>query len=430
MNIASSWAEIFSEGDVSLKRLGPLLFSRPNAEILDSVENGGWGAALAALEEVGNSTASTARQHFVERGPRFPGLRAGLFTLVLLTACGGDPAEDQTAAALEPVTATVAAVERTVTGGTVEVTGTVEANRQVRPGSKLLGRVAAVPVREGERVQAGQLLARLESGDLEAAVRQARAAVARGEAEVENAAAQKARFEELATRGSVTPRALEDVTTRWRVAAAALEEARAALQGAEVQLGYATLTSPLDGWVVERRVEVGDMVAPGVSLFTLEELDRVKVVAEIPESLVARGIATPGSAAEVVVLGESHPAPVARLLPAGDPASRTFEAHLFLENPAGRLRSGMFARVRLTALEPGEGEGVLRLPESAVVRRGQLEGVFVVDAEGLARRRWLRLGDLRQGTVEVLAGLEAGERYLVEPPAGLADGTPVREATP
>jgi RND family efflux transporter MFP subunit len=241
---------------------------------------------------------------------------------------------------------------------------------------------------------------------------------------LDNAAAQKRRYDDLAERGSVTPRAVEDVTTRLQVAEATLAQARAAARAAEVQLGYATLTSPLDGWVVERRVEAGDMVAPGAVLFTLEDLSRVKVVAEIPEGVVARGLAASGSPAEVRILERSYPAEITRLLPAGDPASRTFEAHLFLDNGEGAFRSGMFARVRLEGAAEATDAG-LWVPASALVRRGQLQGIFVVDlssTQARARLRWLRVGEETGREVEILAGLEAGERYLPAPPPELEEG--------
>jgi RND family efflux transporter MFP subunit len=314
------------------------------------------------------------------------------------------------------------------------VTGTVEAIRRVHPGSKLLGRVAVVAVREGEAVRQGQVLARIESADLEANLARARAAVAQAQAELDNASAQQQRYEALAARGSVTPRALEDVTTRLQVAAAALDQARAAARAAEVQLGYAVLTSPLEGWVVERRVEAGDMVAPGAVLFTLEDLRQVKVVVEIPEEAVARGTGKTGSAVEVAILGENYPGVIGHLLPAGNPASRTFAAHIFLENPQGTLKSGMFARVRL---EPpasqrsdfGWTTPELWVPATALVRRGQMEGLYVVDesaAPPRARLRWLRVGADRDGAVQILAGLEPGERFLPTPPADLAEGAPLR----
>jgi len=112
---------------------------------------------------------------------------------------------------------------------------------------------------------------------------------------------------------------------------------------------------------------------------------------------------------------------VDRIIPAGDPASRTFEVDLVLDNPEGAIKSGMFARARF---DRGTREALV-VPEEALVTRGQLTGLYVVEAEQ-ARLRWLKLGRSLDGGVEVLSGLEPGERYVVPVPAGLFDGATVR----
>jgi RND family efflux transporter MFP subunit len=361
-------------------------------------------------------------------------LAAALALLALAGGAGcGDGAAPETAAAgAPPVSVTVAVAASREVASEVVATGTVEPSRRAMPGTKILGRVDEAPVAEGEAVAAGQLLARLESRDLQAAIHQAEAAVAGAEARLENARAQHARMTELHARGSATAKNLEDATSDWRTAEAGVGQARANLAAARVTQGYAELRSPLDGWVVAKEVEVGDMVQPGRALFTIEDLDPAKVVAEVPESEV-RGFA-PGDRAlvEVAAMGYRAEGRIDRIMPSGDRLSRTFRFEVVLPNPDGVLKSGMFARVTLprAATRP-----MLLVPRSAVVRRGGLEGVFVVDDDrsgmepvpgsGIARLRWLRTGATRGDEVAVLSGLEEGESYVLEPPAGLADGAPV-----
>lgn len=345
-----------------------------------------------------------------------------LISILLLAGCGGEqlhgtredrPGRDVDLAVAAPDAVAVL----------VRVPGTVEPWVRTSPGTKLLGRVAVVAVREGDRVREGGLLARLEDADLKAAVEQAEAAVAMAEAGRENAHAQHARMVELHRRGSVTDKNLEDATAGIRVADAALQQARAALSGARVNLGYAEIRSPISGWVVARRTEVGDMAAPGVPLFTLEDLSRVKVVLQVPESDVVGLQAGMPATVEVDVLERELPATIHRVVPAGDPTSRTYEVQLVLDNPDGDLKSGMFARGRFRTGT----RDALRVPRTAVVRRGQLDGLFVVDEEGAARLRWVRLGRTEGDRVLVLSGLQEGERYVVDPPADLLDDTPVVE---
>jgi RND family efflux transporter MFP subunit len=295
----------------------------------------------------------------------------------------------------------------------------VEPIRRVEPGTKILGRIDQVLVREGERVERGQLLARLESRDLQAAVAQAEAAVAMAAAELHNARVQHRRMVDLHGRGSVTDKNLEDAVAAFEVRRASQDQAEANLAAARVPLSYAEIRSPLAGWVVEKHVEAGDMAAPGVPFFAIEDLSRVRVAVQVPEAEVVD--LAEGAAATVEILGREQQAEIDRIVPAGDPRSRTFAVQLLLDNPDGNLKSGMFARVGFAG---GERQA-LRVPATAVVERGQLTGLFVVDEGRAARLRWIKTGRRDEGEVEVLSGLQPGESYVLEPPPGLTDGAAV-----
>jgi len=348
----------------------------------------------------------------------------GTAALLMLAAlgCGGDPAPPPPAERT-PVTVATRTAESDDVPQVVQATGSVRPWARVSPGTKILGRVDAVTVREGDRVRRGQVLARLERRDLEAAVEQARAAVTMAEAQLDQAGAQHDRMQDLHGRGSVTDKNLEDAVAGFRVAEAALQQARANLAASEVTLGYAEIRSPVAGFVTERHVEAGDMAAPGLPLLVVEDLARVKVVLTVPETEVVGLAAGDPARVTVDVLQASWDAEIDRINPSGDPASRTFEVELVLDNDDGRLKSGMFARASFSrGVRPG-----LLVPASAVVSRGALTGLFVLDREGRARLRWIRTGKVVDDLVEVLSGLEPGERYVVAPPLALADGTPVRE---
>lgn len=350
----------------------------------------------------------------------------GVLLLALLTAaCGGESVASESETTSAPQAAPVAVELKTAAYETIPKTtrasGSVEPLRSVSPGTKILGRVDQVLVREGDRVKKDELLARLESRDLEAAVHQAQAAVRMAEANLENAKAQCARMVELHGRGSVTEKSLEDATAGCRVAEAAHDQAEANLAAAQVTLGYAEVRSPIAGWVVEKRIEAGDMATPGTPLFTIEDLSRVKVSVQVPEADVV-GLHE-GAPARVEVLDRELEATVDRVVPSGDPASRTFAVKLILANDDASLKSGMFARV---AFERGE-QQVLRVEKDAIVRRGQLEGLYVAGEDGRLRLRWIKTGRASDGFVEILSGLSIGERYAVKTPNDLADGVPYEE---
>lgn len=341
-------------------------------------------------------------------------------SMMALSACGANDSQDrlpETAFDLE----TSLAEERLVADW-IEASGVVEAWRQVSPGTKLMGRIDQLKVREADRVSRGQLLAKLEDRDLRAAVEQARAGIAMAEAQVVHTTAQHARMVELEGRGSATQKSLEDATVARQLAEASLARARADLSAAEAMLSYAEVRSPIDGWVVSRSVELGDMAVPGRAFFTIENLERVKVTVRVAEQDVLGLVAGQRAQAEIDVIDEVLEATIDRVVPAGDPASRTFVVELVLDNPEGRIKSGMFARARFARGE----RKALSVPEGAVVRRGQLEGIFVA-SEGRASLRWIKAGASHDGQVEVLSGLEPGERFVVAPPPGLHDGAPLTE---
>lgn len=340
--------------------------------------------------------------------------------MLSLAACGerGEPAEAPPRA---PVAAAIAEAVVEQVALSVESTGSVHPWVRVEPGTKILGRVERVEADVGQRVRRGQLLASLERRDLEAAVDQARASVNMAGAQLDNARAQHVRMQALHARGSATDKNLEDAVSAFRIAEAAVRQAEANLAAAEVMLGYAVVRSPTDGFVTDRMVEPGDTVRPGEPLLRVEDLSRVKVVVAVPESDVS-GLA-PGDLARVLV-GEppsTREAEVRSVNPSGDPRSHTFDVRLDLDNADGRLKAGMFARV---VFDRGVREGLF-VPSGAVVERGALRGLFVLDDAGRGRLRWVRIGKALGDRVEILSGLRQGERYVVAPPMGFVDGTPV-----
>lgn len=350
-------------------------------------------------------------------------LRAGLLALSLAVAALATTSCGPTKEATPPATAPPATVEASVVTAeleelpvVVQASGSVESWRRASPGTKIMSRVAELTVREGDRVRAGELLARLESADLEAAVTQARAAIAMAEATLQNAATHHARMQELHAQRSVTDKNLEDATAAHRVAAANVEITRANLEAAEVMLSYAEVRAPISGWVTSKMIETGDMTAPGRPMLVIEDLSRVKVKVNVPEAVVAD--LAPGQPAEVTILGQARLTTIDRIVPAGDPDTRTFTVEMVLDNPDGEIKAGMFARA---AFDVGNRSAVL-IPRSAIVERGQLVGVFVVGEDNRATLRWIKLGSPIDDLIEVLSGLQSGERYVLAPTPGVHDG--------
>jgi RND family efflux transporter MFP subunit len=286
-----------------------------------------------------------------------------------------------------------------------------------------MGRVDRVLVEEGDVVTRGQALAAIESRDVAARIAQARAAVAAARAMEQNALRMRERMERLHARDAASEKDLEDATAGHEAALAELAAAEEGVKAAEVQLDYARIVAPFDGVVVEKRIQPGDLATPGVPLFVIDDVHRVKIEAQVPETDASR--VRLGDPVRVRFRDETLEARVTELVPAADPRSRTFTVRATVDNPDLELRPGMFARLTLAGGE----RAALTIPSRAVVRRGPLTGVFVVETgpqgDAHARLRWITLGEDRDDRVEVLTGLDAGESIVVEPVTQLSDGQPV-----
>lgn len=285
-----------------------------------------------------------------------------------------------------------------------EAAGTVRAGRRAELATRLMGTIEAVRVRAGDRVTTGQLLLTLDAGSPQAGLAQARAGL------------------DLATR---TLRRMERLHADSAIPAAQLDAARAAYaeaegqaKAAEVELGYAGLRAPFAGVIAARLAEPGDLAAPGRPLLVIEDEGPREVVVGVPDDLLR--IIRPGMVVPVRIgSGEWRvDARVIAVVPVSDPGSRTAEVRL---STPGGLPSGASA----VAEFPVAGGSGLRIPASALVRRGQLVGVFVFAPDSTTRLRWIRLGRSEGSTAEVQAGLEAGDLIALQP-SGLTDGARAR----
>ncbi len=338
-------------------------------------------------------------------------VRAGTILTILglgLAACGGHEkpraAEPPAGPARDVKTAEVVRA-----GGAAEVAvpGAVQARKRAALSARMPASVTELPYQEGQWVQAGAVVVRLDDATVRAAVAAAEAGVKAAESDLE-------RTKTLLEKGAATPRELEQMT-------AAASGAQAQLTAAKDNLSYTALRAPFAGRVASRRVNLGDVVNAGVPLIEIEGQGGLELRATVDPEIAAT--LRPGSKVKARVDGQAGPltATVTAVAPSGDPTTHRFELKADLPEASG-LRAGLFARL----LVPGvAADPRLTVPAAALFERGGLTGIFVV-SDGKARLRWVAAGARDGDTVEVRAGVEPGERVVLDP-AGLADGTPVRE---
>ena len=344
--------------------------------------------------------------------------RAWWAALALLTLAGCGQGEDPsrsgavapTLAVRPTIHAAVVEVKVGQVPVTVEVTGQVTALYQATLASRIQGTIDELLVREGSPVRKGQTLVRLDNRDL-------RAELARMTAELDNADAQRKRMEDLYQKDAVSKQEWENATRGFRVAEAGRKAVLA-------QLSYTVVKAPFDGVITDKKVEVGELASPGQPLLRMEDPTRLRLEATVAESDV--GLVTVGAAVPVVIdaLGsEPLQGTVSQILPAGDPQTHTFMMKVELPKQP-RVKSGMFGRLRL---ERGVTQ-TMAVPKSALIERGELAGLYVVEQDHVARLRWVKLGRPLEQGVEVLSGLNAGERILADATRG-EDGALVQDVT-
>ena len=349
---------------------------------------------------------------------------ASIVLALLFVGCSSE--REIVSAAPEAVTNVAVVPAQTVNiPDVVEAVGTLRAAETSQLAAQMMGNIVEIRVREGDRVQRGQVLAVIDDAEPRAALDRATAAslaarqeISASESGFSLAEATFNRYQTLYDRKSVSPQEFDEIKARYQAAKARREmvragqaQAEAALQQARTGLSYARIVAPFDGLVTEKKADVGTLASPGMPLFTLEDLRRYRLEASVNETdlrYVRQGQQIPVSidaAGDRVFQGK-----VIEIVPAADPASRTFLVKVELpSDPA--LRSGLFGRAQFAR---GERMALL-IPHSAVVERGQLQGVYVLDQNRIAGLRYITLGRPLAQQVEVLAGLQAGEMLISDP---------------
>ncbi len=361
--------------------------------------------------------------------------------LLLLSACDGEArgAEGEgRGGGASRIPVEVVDAERRSFEGSVEAQANVLPLRQEALVPRVPGRIEHIAVEEGDRVEEGQEVARLDQRDYRLALREADAnlAAARANARlaaigVESATTRQGRMKALADAGAIAATEMDKVVDGRRMGEAQSSAAEAQVQLAEVGLAAArtkiadtVLHAPFAGVVIKRLLDEGSfcgMSPETAAVMVVADLSVVKVQGSVGERelhLVRRDL--PARVTVDARPGEVFEGVVEVVSPMVDPRSRTASVTVRVDNPEGRLQPGMAARLEVSL---GAREAIA-LPHEALVRAGEGEAaeVFVVDREGRARRREVRVGARHGAHVEIVEGLEPGERVVRSNQALLTDG--------
>lgn len=312
--------------------------------------------------------------------------------------------------------------------GYVTASGRIEAQNSANLSTRMMGYVTKVNVKVGQRVSEGQLLVSVNSADLSAKKAQVEAAILQANAAYNNAKKDYERFVNLFKQESASQKELDDMTARYEMAKAGLEGAKQMRNEVMAQFAYADIKAPFAGVVTNTFVKEGDMANPGMPLVSVEGASRLQVTAMVAESDIAA--IENGMKVRVMVksLDKELEGKVSELSLSAKNTGGQYLVKVDLGNAGNEVLPGMFANVIFAAKAKSAQKAVkgqLMVPVSAIVKEGQLSGIYTIGSNNVAILRWLRLGKTFGDQVEVLSGLSADEQYIVSAEGKLFNGAKV-----
>jgi len=353
---------------------------------------------VATVAALGIAIAAGAGYWFGQQRPASPGTSYS-GAQAATSAASGQPA----AIAIEAVKVATASMPQTITA-----VGSLRSDESITVRPEVAGRITAITFNEGQRVTKGATLVKLDPSINEADVEQARANLKLGKSKFDRAT-------DLAKSNFISGQAKDEAENNLRVA-------QASLQLAEAKLAKMEIKAPFSGIIGLRVVSIGDYVKEGQDVVNLEAIDLLKVDFRVPE-IYMRQVQV-GQALEIALdalPGKTYEGKVFAINPLVDATGRSIVIRAQVKNADTALRPGMFARVRLITRDQ---QDALVVPEQAIVPQGDEQYVFKV-VDGKASRTKVTVGQRRDGKVEIVGGLVAGDTVVSAGQMKLRDGTPV-----
>ena len=333
-----------------------------------------------------------------------------LITVVFITACGNE----ETAVKVDVVKVNSITIEKSSVPYTIDYPGTVEGENKVKLSTKLMGKITYFPFEPGTKVNKGQVLAKINSGDIDAKQQQIKSNILQAEAAFGNVEINYKRVKSLFDKNSATKKEMEDIQLAYDIAKAQLNSVKEMKNEIENVLSYSEIRAPFDGYIVNKFFEEGDITAPGHPLMIVESFNDFNVTAMVSASDIS--LFNVGQKVSLTIDAVSKNVLNGKIIevnPGGNSYSKQFEIKASVENLNGNninIKSGMFASISLN----GETKTIVTIDENLLVKRGQLVGVYSITKNNESILRWVRLGRKINGKYEVLSGLTDGDIIIID----------------
>ena len=342
---------------------------------------------------------------------------------LFITSCGSEDKKaevDNTPA----IKVTVSNITENSNNPFLSVSGKIQASNSADLSTRMMGFVTKVHVNVGDKVNKGQLLVSINNSDLEAKKAQVNAGIAQAQTAYNNAEKNYKRYKNLFASSSIAKKEMEDMTVNFEVAKAGLETAKQMKNEINAQFTYSNITAPFSGVITSKNIDNGDMANPGMPLISIETPKDFEVIAMVPESEISK--IKNGTEVNVLVksINKTIKGKVSEVSSSAKNTGGQFLVKIDLAKTNASILSGMFSTVQFP-VEKSASSSMVLIPTEALVKNGQLSGVYTVSQSNTALLRWLRLGRTYGNQVEVLSGLSASESYILSAEGKLYNGAKV-----
>ncbi|APQ16105.1 efflux RND transporter periplasmic adaptor subunit [Maribacter hydrothermalis] len=350
-------------------------------------------------------------------------ITAILGATILFSSCGSDDkkavVDNSPAIAVQ-----IKTVSEDSSNPFLTVSGKIEAAKSANISTRMMGYVDKIYVGVGDKVQNGQLLMSVNNADVSAQLAQVNAGITEAEAAYTNAEKDFNRFTTLFKENSASQKELDDITANYNMAKARVESAKQMKNGVNAQMGYANIRAPFNGVVTNKFINAGDMANPGMALMEVESPGTYQVLAMVPESEIIAIKNDTEVSVQIKALNKSIKGKVTEVSTSSKNTGGQYLVKVILDKTDAQVLSGMYATVQFPIARKTTSSAVM-IPLDAIVKKGQLSGIYTVSQSNTALLRWLRLGRTFGDQVEVLSGLSADEQYIVSAEGKLFNGAKI-----
>lgn len=345
-------------------------------------------------------------------------------SISLLIGCGQKTTDQKKETATVPVY--IQKVAPNNTSSLITATGKIQASHNAELSTRFMGYITRIPVKVGDNVHKGQLLVAINNTELEAKKAQIQAQITTAKVAFDNAQKDYKRYQNLYQKKSVTAKEFEDITTHFHTAKTQWETARQQQKEIEAQLQYTNIKAPFSGVITQKFVNEGAIAHPGKPLLAIENSNRLEVHALVPETEIINIKQGTSVTINISAIAATFSGTVTAISTSSKHTGGQFLVKVALTSTHPKILSGMYATVLFptTTIQNMSSTRVM-LPKKALVRHGQLVGVYTPSQQNTAILRWLRLGKTFKDQVEVLSGLSANESYILSARGKLYNGVKI-----